>query len=70
MENVTLNIEGMTCDMCVKHVTEALTHIVGVTAVKVSLENNKADVGFDPDKTTISDMIGAVTEEGYAASPR
>ena len=43
-KNVTLHIEGMMCQHCVKHVTEALSKMDGVTAVKVDLEGKKADV--------------------------
>lgn len=37
-----LMIEGMMCQNCVKHVTNALTGIAGVSDVNVSLENKSA----------------------------
>ena len=69
MENQakTFDVKGMTCDNCVKHVTEALEGVPGVTAVKVDLASNSAKVegNFDDQK-----IIEAVEEEGYEAAPR
>ncbi len=42
MKNLRLGVGGMTCQHCVRHVTEALTEIPGVEAVQVSLEENVA----------------------------
>ena len=39
-----LQIEGMMCNRCVAHVTNALKSVQGVTDVTVSLEENKAVV--------------------------
>ncbi len=59
----TLEIKGMMCQNCVKHVTKALNAIDGVTA-EVSLEKNNAVVTLEKE---IADqvLIDAVTEEGY-----
>jgi copper ion binding protein len=59
-----LNIEGMSCDHCVKFVTGALEKIPGVTGVKVSLKNNKAEVEHS-DQVTADALKAAVTEAGY-----
>jgi copper ion binding protein len=59
-----LKIEGMSCDHCVKHVTEALEGIGGVKSAKVSLKDNSANVEHD-DKVTLAQMKEAVTEAGY-----
>ena len=59
-----LNIEGMSCNHCVKHVTEALNEIPGVTAVQVSLEEKNAAVEHAPE-VTLAQMKAAVEEAGY-----
>lgn len=59
-----LNIEGMTCEHCVKHVTGALKGIPGVSSAKVSLKHKNAEVKHD-DSVTIEAMRAAVTEAGY-----
>ena len=60
----TISIEGMTCHNCVRHVTEALTELDGVSDVKVDLEGKKANVVVNPQVTDIA-LKEAVTEAGY-----
>ncbi|MEO7716462.1 MAG: cation transporter [Capsulimonas sp.] len=69
METQTLNIEGMSCDACVKHVTNALRGVSGVQTAQVNLQEKTAVVTFDPAAASIDQMMEAVAEEGYTASP-
>ncbi|WP_299425966.1 cation transporter [uncultured Meiothermus sp.] len=59
-----LKIEGMSCNNCVRHVTEALKKVQGVEKVEVSLQDGRAEVtGTAP----VAQLIEAVQEEGYTA---
>ena len=60
----TVTIEGMMCAHCVKHVTDALNAIDGVTVESVDLKKKTAVVEAADD---ISDeaMKNAVAEAGY-----
>jgi copper ion binding protein len=60
----TLKIEGMSCEHCVKHVTEALEGISGVKSAKVSLKNKNAEVDH-ADTVSPETMKAAVVEAGY-----
>jgi copper ion binding protein len=60
----TLKIEGMSCDHCVKHVTQALEGIRGVTSAKVSLRDKSAEVEHQ-DTVNPETMKAAVIEAGY-----
>lgn len=62
-----LNVEGMSCQHCVAHVTQALEAVEGVSRVEVSLEDASAIVEFDG---AVSDeaLIAAVKNAGYEAS--
>ncbi len=60
-----LKIEGMSCQMCVKHVTEALEGIAGVENVQVQLKKGQAKLRYDPDKAGMSEFKSAVAEAGY-----
>ncbi|MDR3336275.1 MAG: copper ion binding protein [Treponema sp.] len=60
----TLKIEGMSCEHCVHHVTEALTGIAGVSSAKVSLKTNSAEVEHE-DSVTPEAFKAAVEEAGY-----
>ena len=62
---ITLNVKGMTCQMCVKHVTKALQGVAGVTGVVVSLETNSARVTYDPAVAGMAQFKAAVAEAGY-----
>jgi copper ion binding protein len=60
----TLKIEGMSCEHCVTHVTQALEGINGVRSAKISLEHHKAEVEHD-DTVSPEAMKAAVIDAGY-----
>jgi copper chaperone len=62
-----LNVSGMTCGGCVKHVTEALRPLPGVTHVEVALREGRALVEHD-ERTDVERLIAAVEREGYRAT--
>ncbi|MGC9357224.1 MAG: heavy-metal-associated domain-containing protein [Anaerolineae bacterium] len=64
-KQMTLKIEGMSCQNCVRHVKKALEGVTGVTEVEVSLEKANAQVTFDPNLTGQGDFKEAVSEAGY-----
>lgn len=65
METMKLKINGMSCQMCVKHVTHALQGVDGVADVEVSLEAGTASVTFDPTKADLAAFTAAVAEADY-----
>lgn len=52
MENIILNVEGMSCGNCVKSVENNIGGLDGVKNVAVELEAGKVQVSYDA--TTIS----------------
>lgn len=60
-----LNIEGMTCDHCVRAVKGALERVSGVERAEVDLEGQRASAFGAAD---VQVMLRAVEEEGYRAS--
>ena len=67
-EQLTLNIEGMTCGHCVNAVTEELMAIPGVREVRVDLKADaNSSVHVDSDAETDIELVrAAVDEAGYA----
>ena len=63
----TLQITGMTCGSCVRHVDNALRHVPGVSAVRVDQRAHTAQVTHATD-ATIEALIAATVEAGYDAS--
>lgn len=67
-QTIELDITGMTCDHCVRSVTNALKDVPGVSAVTVSLERKEAIV--EGEGLDVAALVAAVAEEEYEASPR
>ncbi len=65
MAEVTINIKGMTCQGCVKAVTNALTRVSGVHKAEVSLEENKAVVSYEEQTVSVPALREAVEDAGY-----
>jgi len=62
-----LDVEGMSCASCVRHVEAALRDLDGIGAIEVRLEEGKVRVQHDPELATRARMIRAIEEAGYAA---
>ena len=64
MKTMVVDIDGMSCEQCVRHVTEALEALQGVSKVAVSLDNGQAtvEVGENFDEAALEP---AVDEAGY-----
>jgi len=63
-----LLVDGMTCQNCARHVTEAIQETPGVRSASVSLENKRASIRWNPEAPqNISAVIAAVQKAGYEA---
>ncbi|HET9952880.1 MAG TPA: heavy metal-associated domain-containing protein [Polyangiaceae bacterium] len=65
-QNTTLDVEGMSCNSCVKHVNSALRGLDGVQDVQVDLKGGRVSVAHDP-KLPTQQLIAALEEAGYPA---
>ena len=63
---IKLAIEGMTCEHCVRHVTDALSEVAGVSKVDVNLARKSAEVACS-DAQMSHQLIAAVEKAGYSA---
>ena len=68
MENITLNIKGMTCMGCVGSVTRVLKAAPGVADAKVTLQPGEATIQYDAALTNPSQLKTVVEDAGYDAS--
>ncbi len=69
-DEVTLEIEGMTCASCVGRVEKALNAGEGVLKASVNLATETATVAFATGATTPADIAAIATKAGYAAKPK
>ncbi|MCV2232304.1 heavy-metal-associated domain-containing protein [Paracholeplasma manati] len=61
-----IQIEGMNCMHCVKHVTTALNEVEGVSQVVVNLKQN--DAVIEVSENVQNDVLkNAISEAGYTA---
>ena len=65
-QRITLEIEGMTCEHCVRAVRGRLERTPGVTAVD-TVTIGAATVTVDPARATVADLQDAISDEGYTA---
>ncbi|MBI2172555.1 MAG: copper-translocating P-type ATPase [Chloroflexi bacterium] len=68
-QQLTINVEGMTCASCVHHVETALKEVPGVLLAEVNLATEKARVEYDPAQATAKELADAVGDAGYKAAP-
>ncbi|HEY0994862.1 MAG TPA: metal-binding (seleno)protein [Gemmatimonadaceae bacterium] len=68
LDTVTLHVEGMTCGGCTLATRKVLERLAGVTKAKVSYEEKRATVVYDPAKVTVQQMIAAVATLKYTAT--
>lgn len=66
-KETVLNVQGMSCASCVRHVDVALKEVDGVSKVDVRLSEGKVLVRHDP-ATPLSSLLEALAEAGYDAA--
>ena len=66
MNTIELDVQGMTCGSCVKHVTKALQSAPGVSRVDVDLARGRARVQGDL-PSGAQPLIAALALEDYPA---
>ncbi|OQO92939.1 heavy-metal-associated domain-containing protein [Saccharomonospora piscinae] len=64
MAEQTYTVTGMTCEHCVRSVTEEVGELAGVTSVAVDLPTGAVTVTSER-ALTDDEVRGAVTEAGY-----
>jgi copper chaperone len=65
VERLSLTIEGMSCEHCLRAVRGRLERTPGVAVEHVEI--GAATVRYDPAETTVDDIEEAIADEGYTA---
>ncbi|MDI6801796.1 MAG: cation transporter [Thermodesulfovibrionales bacterium] len=63
MAEITLKIEGMSCQHCVMRVKKAIDAVAGITRSDVAVSS--ATIQFDESKVRKEDIIAAIEKAGY-----
>jgi copper chaperone len=67
-EQITINVQGMSCDHCVKAVTAAAKGVSGVKSVKVDLKAGTAQLEYDGADPTLAAVKAAINAQGFTAA--
>jgi copper chaperone CopZ len=62
---VTLNVEGMTCDGCENAIKAGVETLDGIAAVESSHEEAWTKVKYDKNATSLEEIQTKITETGY-----
>ncbi|NME06880.1 copper ion binding protein [Psychrobacillus sp. BL-248-WT-3] len=62
---VTIQVQGMTCGGCVKSVENSVSALSGVEKVNVQLETGKVNIEFNDSKTDIKQITDTIEGKGY-----
>lgn len=62
---VTLKVEGMTCEGCENSVKAGVATLEGIAEVECSFEEGWTKVKYDKGTTTVADIEGKITDTGY-----
>lgn len=65
IQQVKLNIRGMTCEACSETINLALSKVPGVLEYKTEFKDGVSTVKFDTSKTNEQEITKAVNETGY-----
>jgi len=64
-EDLTFDVEGMTCASCVRRVERALEKVPGVQQANVNLATEQASVRLLPGAASRDDLVRAIEKAGY-----
>ncbi len=66
---VALLVDGIRCGGCVWLIERTLSALPGVESVNVNAMTRRVRVMFQPARTTLSDLLGALSSAGYQPRP-
>lgn len=70
MEKTLFDIGGMTCSACSARIEKGIAKLDGVLGATVNLLTNSMAVSFDEKKIGVAQIVKAVEDIGYDASPK
>jgi len=63
--DLTFQVSGMTCEMCVASIEKAVGQLAGVDSVRAVLNDSVAFVRFNPDQVNKDEIAKAIESRGY-----
>lgn len=69
LKETVLRSDELTCPSCITKIESKLGSLEGVVSAEVKFASGRILVKHDAAKVTVSDLVAAVREMGYAAKP-
>lgn len=69
-EKTELDVIGMTCAACSNRIEKVLNRTDGVEQANVNLTTENATIAYNPEATSIDDLIKKIQNIGYDAQPK
>ncbi|WP_437733261.1 heavy-metal-associated domain-containing protein [Sorangium sp. So ce1335] len=70
MKETILQVDGMSCPSCIRHIDSALRALDGIAKVDVRLREGTVVVRHDPANAPVDALVEAVRGAGYDVRPR
>lgn len=68
-KKVKLSLSGMHCGSCAAGIQMLLQNTEGVLEASADYKSKSGEVEFDDEKVKIDDIVSAIEEMGYSATP-
>ena len=65
MEKTVLKVDGMSCEHCVKAITNVVSALSGVGSVSVDLKGKTVTVEYDSAKSPLDKIKLEIEDQGY-----
>ena len=65
MEQLTLQVEGMSCGHCVIAIESSVKELNGVEQVKVQLTEGTVEATIDSSVVKLKDIVAVIEDQGY-----
>ncbi|MDX2089675.1 MAG: cation transporter [Kofleriaceae bacterium] len=69
-QDTVLEVQGMSCPSCIRHISSALNELDGIGAVEVKLRDGLVVVKHDVAQASVDQLIEALEDAGYASKQR
>ncbi|MGI6731670.1 MAG: heavy-metal-associated domain-containing protein [Anaerovoracaceae bacterium] len=67
MQKATIQLEPLACPSCMQKIEGAVKSVDGVDkdSINVMFNTSKVKLNFDDEKTSLEDIVNAITKVGY-----
>ena len=65
MKEITLEVNGMTCDHCVQTIKGTLNKVIGLNLIEINLDKSQVKVEFNESQTNIKILSEEIVALGF-----